>query len=210
MDTTGRVTIEILNRIRKGDSTGLDDFVRRYGPKLLVFINYKLGEKLRAKVEPEDVLQDFFTSLVENREGFFEKVDQRGVHRTIYRLVENRIKDLYERHYETKKRDGRLEVREASTRSRPAFNLSQVAGTSLSISQKIEAQDEYQSLQKILDRLDEESKRLFVLKFVEESPNQEIAKELDISVSTVKRLAADLVQKIQRARKNLSRPPGRT
>jgi RNA polymerase sigma factor (sigma-70 family) len=199
MDSTGRITIEILERIRKGAPSGLEDFVHRYGPKLLVFINYKLGGKLRSKVEPEDVLQDFLTSIIENREVFFDKVDQRGVHRTIYRLVENRIKDLYERHFQTKKRNSNLEVRE-SGRSR-SFSLSQVAGSTASISQRIEAEDEYRSLQRILDRLDEASQRLFVLKFVEESTNQEIAEELNTSVSTVKRLTADLVQKIQRARK---------
>jgi RNA polymerase sigma factor (sigma-70 family) len=199
MDVTGRITIEILQRIREGAPGGFEDFVHRYGPRLLVFINYKLGQKLRSKVEAEDVLQDFLISIVENREGFLDKVDQRGVHRTIYRLVENRIKDLYERHFETKKRDSNLEVRE-SGKSR-SFRLSQIAGSSESISRRIEAEDEYQSLQRILDRLDEESRRLFVLKFVEESTNQEIAQELDTSVSTVKRLTADLVQKIQRARK---------
>lgn len=202
MDTTGRITIEILHRIRKGESGGLEDFVRRYGPKLLVFINYKLGEKLRGKVEAEDVLQDFFTSLVENREGFLDKVDQRGIHRTIYRLVENRIKDLFERHFQTKKRNSSLEVRESpGARSRSGFSLAQVEGSTASFSRRIEAEDEYRSLQRIIDRLDEESKRLFVLKFVEESTNQEIAAEMNISVSTVKRLSADLVARIQKARK---------
>ena len=202
MDTTGRITIEILHRIRNGESGGLEDFVRRYGPKLLVFINYKLGEKLRGKVEAEDVLQDFFTSLVENREGFLDKVDQRGIHRTIYRLVENRIKDLFERHFQTKKRNSSLEVRESpGARSRSGFSLAQVEGSTASFSRRIEAEDEYQSLQRIIDRLDDDSKRLFVLKFVEESTNQEIAEEMNISVSTVKRLSADLVARIQKARK---------
>jgi len=202
MDTTGRITIEILHRIRNGESGGLEDFVRRYGPKLLVFINYKLGEKLRGKVEAEDVLQDFFTSLIENREGFLDKVDQRGIHRTIYRLVENRIKDLFERHFQTKKRNSSLEVRESpGARSRSGFSLAQVEGSTASFSRRIEAEDEYQSLQRIIDRLDDDSKRLFVLKFVEESTNQEIAEEMNISVSTVKRLSADLVARIQKARK---------
>jgi len=202
VDSTGQVTLEILDRIRSGVRSGLEDFCRIFGPKLLVFINYKLGEKLRGKVESEDVLQDFFASLLENRESFLDKVDTRGVHRTIYRLVENHIKDLYERHFQTKKRDSNLEVREGGgSGTRGSFSFSQLAGSSASFSRRIEAQDEYQSLQKILTRLDEDSKRLFVLKFVEECTNQEIAEELGMSVSSVKRLAAELVGKIQRARR---------
>jgi RNA polymerase sigma-70 factor (ECF subfamily) len=205
MDSTGRITTEIIDRIRNGAPGGLEDFVRVFGPKILVFINYKLGDKLRGKIEPEDVLQDFFASLVENREGFLDKVEARGVHRTVYRLIENHIKDLYERHFQTKKRDSHLEVREGvgATSSRSGFSFSQVAGETASFSRRIETHDEYQSLQKILTRLDEESKRLFVLKFVEECTNQEVAEELNTSVSSVKRLTTDLVLKIQKARKGI-------
>ena len=201
MDTTGRVTIEILERIRSGAPSGLEDFVRLFGPKLLVFINYKLGDRLRGKVESEDVLQDFFAAVVEHREGFIDKVDQRGVHRTVYRMVENHIKDLYEKHFLTKKRDSRLEVREGSGSS-GGFSFSQVAGSGSSLSARIEAQDEYRSLQRILNRLEPDSQRLFILKFIEECTNQEIADELETSLSTVKRLTADLVVKIQKARKS--------
>jgi len=200
VDTTGRVTIEILERIRSGAPSGLEDFVRLFGPKLLVFINYKLGDKLRGKVESEDVLQDFFAAVVEHREGFIDKVDQRGVHRTVYRMVENHIKDLYEKHFLTKKRDSRLEVREASSSS-GGFSFSQVAGSGSSLSARIEAQDEYRSLQRILNRLDADSQHLFILKFIEECTNQEIADELQTSLSTVKRQTTELVVKIQKARK---------
>jgi RNA polymerase sigma factor (sigma-70 family) len=204
MDTTGRVTIEILERIRSGTPSGLDDFVRLFGPKLLAFINYKLGPKLRGKVESEDVLQDFFAAVVEHREGFLDKVDQRGVHRTVYRMVENHIKDLFEKHFQTQKRDAHLEVREARSAAGSAsggFSLSQIAGSGSSISARIEAQDEYKSLEKILARLDPESQQLFVLKFIEECTNQEIADELGTSLSTVKRMTAELVGRIQKARK---------
>ena len=202
MDSTGRITLEIIDRIRNGTPSGLEDFVRTFGPKILVFINYKLGERLRGKVEPEDVLQDFFASLVENREGFLDKVDARGVHRTIYRLIENRIKDLYEKHFQTQKRGSKLEVREqSSSLSHGGFSLQNLPGETASVSRRIEAHDEYRSLQKILQRLDEDSRKLFVLKFVEECTNQEIADELGTSLSSVKRLTSDLVLKIQKARR---------
>ncbi len=202
MDSTGRLTLELIDRLRNGAPRSLDDFVRAFGPKILVFINYKLGDRLRGKVEPEDVLQDFFASLLENRDGFLDKVENRGVHRTVYRLIENRIKDLYEKHFQTQKRDSKLEVRESSaSESRGGFSLASLAGSTASISHRIETHDEYQSLQRILEKLDPDSRKLFVLKFVEECTNQEIADELDTSVSSVKRMAAELVLKIQKARR---------
>jgi RNA polymerase sigma factor (sigma-70 family) len=205
METTGRITRAIIQDIRTQGSPGLDAFVRHFGPKLLVFVNYKLGDRLRTKVEAEDVLQDFFAGIIENREGFLDKIDDRGVHRTVFRMLENRIKDLYEHFFKTQKRDGHLEVRESSGRhGRSAFSFSHVAGSSNNISKQIEAIDEYQSLEKILAGLDESHRKLFVFKFVEELTNQEMASELGVSVSTVKRMSAELVQTIQRARKGAS------
>ncbi len=198
MDKTGRITVEIIERIRTEGESGIDEFVRHYGPRLLVFVRYKLGAKLAKKVDPEDVLQDFFSTLVANPESFIEKVDARGVHRAVFRMIENRIKDLYEHFYRTAKRDAGREIREGTGSAR--FSFSQVGG-SASFSRRISNLDEYRSLSRLVDQLDEESRQLFVLKFVEELTNQEIADELGVSLSTVKRSNADLVRAIQRVRR---------
>ena len=203
MDSTGQITLEIIQRIRADGSSGVEAFTRRHGPKLLVFIRYKLGDQLKVKVDPEDVLQDFFMAVLENREGFLDRVDERGVHRTVFRMLENLIRDLYKHYYKTKKRDGKLEIHERRGSSESSgIVMSQLAGPSKSFTARIESQDEYRSLRKILDDLDEDSKRLFVLKFVQELTNQEIADELKVSVSTVKRKSADLIRSIQKLRRS--------
>ena len=73
MDSTGRITREIIEHIRTEGPKGVDEFVRHYGPRLLVFVRYKLGRRLESKVDPEDVLQDFFASLVEDSERFLAR-----------------------------------------------------------------------------------------------------------------------------------------
>ena len=206
VDTTGRLTLDIIRRIREEKSlTGIDEFVKHLGPRLLVFAHYKIGEKLRSRVDPEDVIQDVYAAIVENREGFLDKVDRRGVHRAIYRMIENRIRDLYEHHFLVEKRSGDREVPAASVSpsggQRRGVELDNLASPGTSISSRIALEDEYRSLVRLLDLLPEESKRLFVVKFVQELTNQEIADELGTSVSTVKREVADLIRTIQRLRK---------
>lgn len=201
METTGRITLEILQRIRSEDSSGLEAFVKHLGPRLMVFAQYHIGEKLRARVEPEDVIQDVYAAIVENREGFLDKVDRRGIHRAIYRMVENRIRDLYEHHFLVEKRAAHREAplaREGSPRS--GVELDSLASPGASLSSRIALQDEYRSLFDLLQFLPEESRKLFVMKFVQELPNQEIADELGESVSTVKRDTAELVRRIQKLR----------
>lgn len=201
MDATGQITQEIIQRIRTEGRSGIDAFTRHHGPKLLVFVRYKLGNQLKIKVDPEDVLQDFFIAVLENRDGFLDRVDERGVHRTVFRMLENRIRDLYKHYYKTKKRDGKMEVRERrDSNETGGISMSQLPGPDSSFTQQIESQDEYHSLQRLLEQLDDESQRLFVLKFVQELTNQEIANELEVSVSTVKRNSSDLIQLIQKLR----------
>ena len=210
METTGRLTLEIIRRIREEPAGGIDDFVKHLGPRLLVFAHYKIGDKLRSRLDPEDVIQDIYTAIVENRQGFLDKVDRRGVHRAIYRMVENRIRDLYEHHFLVGKRSGHREVPTVSSgrgtpRGGGGVDLDSLASSSTSISSRIALQDEYKSLCGILDLLPEESKRLFVMKFVQELTNQEIAEELDTSVSTLKREVTELIKTIQRIRASRKR-----
>ncbi len=202
MDRTGRVTLDLIRRIREDDSTGIDEFVKRLGPRLLVFAHYKIGEKLRSRVDPEDVLQDVFAAIVENRDGFLEKVDRRGVHHALYRMIENRIRDLYERYFLVEKRSGDREVPVATgSQSRPGgVELDHLACRGRSVSSRAALEDEYRSLCRILDLLPAESRKLFVMKFVEELPNREIAGELGTSLSTLKRDVADLIRTIQKIR----------
>ncbi len=206
METTGRITQEIIERIREQKTGGLDAFVRQLGSRLLLFTHYRIGEKLRARVDPDDVLQDIYAAIVENREGFLDKVDRRGVHRAIYRMIDNRIRDLYEHHYLVEKRNAGREVAPARDTSQGGAPLDQVASTDDSITRRIAVQDEYRSLIGILELLPATAQQLFVMKFVQELTNQEIADELKVSVSTLKRDVADLVRTIQRLRSARSRP----
>ncbi len=203
IESTGRITLEIIQEMKQEGNDGLDAFIQRYGPRLLVFIRYKIGRNLLSRVEPEDVLQDFCMSLLNNRDRFLDKVDDRGVHKAAFQMLEGRIKDLYEFHFKTQKRDAKLEVRGggSSDDSGKGFTLSNLPGAGSSMTQKIEMQDEYKTLLSFLDRLGEDSKRLFVLKYVQELTNQEIATELDVSVSTVKRMNQELTSNLQALRK---------
>ena len=82
-----------------------------------------------------------------------------------------------------------------SRRSRSAF-----LADGPSISSRVALEDEYRSLCRILDLLPAESQQLFVMKFVQELTNQEIAAELGTSISTLKRDVAELIRTIQKIR----------
>ena len=122
-------------------------------------------------------------------------------------MIENRIRDLYEHHFLVAKRTGDREVPVAAGgQSRPGgLNLDDLASRGKSVSSRAALEDEYRSLCRILDLLPEESRKLFVMKFVQELPNREIAGELGTSLSTLKRDLADLLETIQKIRASRSK-----
>lgn len=204
IESTGRITLQIIEDLRTGDGTGLEAFIQRYGPRLLVFIRYRLGRNLATRVEPEDVLQDFCMSILDDSGRFLERVDDRGVHRAAFQMLEGRIKDLYEFHFKTQKRDARREVRGGGSASEEGrgFTLSHLPGRGESMTQRIEQQDEYRLLLDLLEGLGEEHRQLFALKFLQELTNREIAEELGVSESTVKRLNRELTARLQELRRS--------
>src|SRR5947207_440932 len=49
---------ELHDRLQAGDAAALNDYLTTFRPQLLAFIERRLGEGLRRRVEPEDIFQD--------------------------------------------------------------------------------------------------------------------------------------------------------
>jgi RNA polymerase sigma factor (sigma-70 family) len=64
---------EFLARLRQGDDTAARLLVERFGRRLLSMAQVRLDQRLRGKVEPDDVVQSALKSLcVRLRQGQFE------------------------------------------------------------------------------------------------------------------------------------------
>src|ERR1035437_4823934 len=53
-------TFDLVERFRAGDETAFGQLFAAYRPRLAVLIRYKLGERLRERVEVDDILQEVF------------------------------------------------------------------------------------------------------------------------------------------------------
>lgn len=62
----GESTSTLVERARAGDREAFEELTRRFGPRLEEQIRSRMGDAAKAKLEPEDVLNETFTCALES------------------------------------------------------------------------------------------------------------------------------------------------
>lgn len=57
---TPTTTLELIERVKRGDTEAFGQLFRRYRRRLAVLIHYRLGPELKSHVEVDDILQETF------------------------------------------------------------------------------------------------------------------------------------------------------
>lgn len=68
--TQATSTFGLLERFRSGDQEAFTLLFQKYRPRLAVLVYYKLSDKLRARIEVDDVLQETFYAAARDVERF--------------------------------------------------------------------------------------------------------------------------------------------
>jgi RNA polymerase sigma-70 factor (ECF subfamily) len=95
-------TQRILRNALKGGDAARGALLERLRPRLVLWSATRLSPALRAKIEPEDVAQEILLALHKSLDGF-EGTDERQFFAWVFRLAENRIRDLAD-HFGAQKR----------------------------------------------------------------------------------------------------------
>ena len=86
------VTHELWRRAKAGDQGAFDELFSIHTERLLVFIGARLGERLRARVEPQDILQDAYAAAWQGISQF-NYSDDGAFLRWMCRIVDHRLRD---------------------------------------------------------------------------------------------------------------------
>src|SRR5581483_5391308 len=63
----------LLEAIRRGDGQALDGLLRRHRPELLSFVEVHLDPRLRARVDPSDVVQETQLEAVRRMDDYLRR-----------------------------------------------------------------------------------------------------------------------------------------
>ena len=193
-------TQDIFVRMQNGDRAAFDRFFDRHTAKILVYINYNLGKRLRRKIDPADVLQNLYLKLFKNFESFCERVEKRGIHRTLIRMADHEITEAYRVHFKVGKRDARREVTAAFLKAEDGEApdaLRWVPAVGTSVSARIVRDEEYRRVMGMLQQLSAIEQFVTVARVIEGVPTQEIADRLGKSRGAVQMLVARTRDKLR-------------
>jgi RNA polymerase sigma factor (sigma-70 family) len=159
---------DLMQRLARGDKRAFNELYARYSSALMRYFHRMLW---RDKEKAEDFVQDFFMKLIRQPESFDSK---RKFSTWMYSVAHNMCKNEYRR----------MEIR------KPA-EFESVVGilaveTEDHAGRRIDRKAFMNSLSSELEKMDEDQRTVFILRFEENLALKEIAEVMNISEGTVK------------------------
>lgn len=189
---------DLLPRLKSGDRNALAAFIEQNSPQLLGFIEKRMSDGLKRKVEAADILQELTVSSLNSVEDV--EFGDRDPFGWLCQQAERRIIDAHRHHFGAQKRDAGKEVglHAPGRSSEDGGGLADLISASLTSPSKAMSrkQKEFHMLQ-ALESLPDDARQAVHLRYVEGLPSKEIAERIGKSDGAVRVLLTRSLQKLQ-------------
>jgi len=178
--------------------------VQAHRPRLLAFVEHRMGPGLRQRLDPDDIVQE--VSLAAVRPAGARPDDaapQRDAFGWLCHVAEQRIIDAHRRHFGAAKRDAAREVsidapRPGLAGAPDAGGLASMLAVSMTTpSQALSRDAKEYHLRQAIESLPQEQREAIRMRFVEGLATKEIAERLGKSDVSVRVMLSRTVQKLQ-------------
>jgi len=187
MATNDPPTEQLLDRARAGSLSAVEQLLVLYRPRLRKMVAAQLDDRLAARFDPSDVVQE---ALVEATRRLAEYLEHRPVsfYPWLRGLALDRLTDLRRRHLGAARRSVLREEPDLQGPNRSAFALADRLLASVSSpSSPLQRQQVEARVREALDRLNSTEREILVLRYVEDCSTAEIAQLLNLSERTIRR-----------------------
>lgn len=191
-------TLSYAGRIRAGETDALFEYIEKNRMQLIAYINRSLGDSLKRKVEPDDILQEAAISCLNAFPDIdFQKIDMFS---WVCQQCERRIIDAHRHFFGAQKRDAGREIGldQGAPGQTAAGGLGQMIAASItSPSAAFSRQQKEFQLQQWISQLSEDAQTVLRLRFVEGLATREIASRMNRTDASVRVLLTRTVKKLQ-------------
>lgn len=187
----------LLARVRSGDATALAEYLEKRRPQLLAFIQKNLSDAMRRKVDPEDLAQEVHMECVRALPDV--EIGARDPFNWACQIAERRIIDAHRHFFGAQKRDAARErpLGNAGGGTQQAGLINMLVASMTSPSQAFSrGQKEFRLLQAI-QTLPQEQQDALRMRYVENLPSKEIARELDKSDVSIRVMLSRSLNKLR-------------
>ena len=186
---------ELSQRLQAGEAAALNDYLQTYRSQLLAFIDRRLGDTLRRKIEVEDIFQEMARTAWE----YLPKTDltDRDPFGWLCQLAEQRLIDAA-RKAQAGKRDAGREVGLHSPAGDGQHDWISILAASITSPTRAAARAETESeLHRAIRELPEDVRAIIRWRYVDNLPTKEIAARTGKTDGAIRVLLTRTIQKLQ-------------
>jgi RNA polymerase sigma-70 factor (ECF subfamily) len=186
-DAPSGVFVALLARARAGDADAFARLLAKYEQRLLGSIRAELGERLRERLESQDVLQQVYLDALHNLAQFTERGPD-SFFAWLRSIALHRICDLDRRYFQSRKRGG--EKRLADLYSEPPMSrlLNTLSPSGASPSAAADVAQREHLLRAALERLSSDQRQVIELRYLQQLNVGETAAKMERSENAVRSL----------------------
>jgi RNA polymerase sigma-70 factor (ECF subfamily) len=176
-------TGSLLERVARHDADALEELLVRHRSALRDFIEFHLDPRLRARVDPSDVVQETQMELVRRMEDFLTQRPmpfRLWIRKKAYERLLNLRRD-HLRQRRNVRREVPLPDPSSMALARPLL------ARQPTLSQEAEARELAEHISRAVARLDDADRTILLLRHAEDLPFEEIAFLLDIASATARK-----------------------
>jgi RNA polymerase sigma-70 factor (ECF subfamily) len=189
-------TRALLDQVRAGDRAALGQLLERYRPDLQAFIDFRLDPRLRARLDPSDIVQEAQFDMVRRMDDYLERRPMPfhlWVRKTAYQRLLNARRDHGRRAKRSVGRELPLPERSSLLVARPLVH----GGPSPS--QQAEAREFAERVGRAVAGLSEADREILLMRHAEELPYDEIACLLEIEPAAARKRYGRALIRLQKA-----------
>jgi RNA polymerase sigma-70 factor (ECF subfamily) len=177
-------TCALLEQARQGDRAAVDRLLTRHRPDLEAFVEARLDPRLRARLDPSDVVQDAQLEVLRRLDDFLERRPMPfhlWVRKTAYQRLLNLRRDHRTRARRSVDREVPLPERSSLLLVRPLVN------SGPSPSRQAEAREFAERVGRAVRELAEADREVLLMRHVEDLSYEEIACLLDVTAAAARK-----------------------
>ena len=198
---------ELTVRLRSGDVKALAELFAKHRDRLWRIAGFRLPDRLRTRVDPEDVLQEAYLAAARRLEHYGAEA-KFSPFVWLRMIVNQTLIDTYRRHVGAKMRDLEREVHIEACRYAQATSASlaiHLVGHQTSPSQAAARAELLSQVEQAMESMDPIDREVLALRHFEELTNGEVAEVLGIQQ---KAASIRYVRAMRRLKTVLERVPG--
>ncbi|MGE0374821.1 MAG: sigma-70 family RNA polymerase sigma factor [Planctomycetaceae bacterium] len=188
---------QLVAQLKSGDRNALAEFIDRRRPQLTAFIDKRMSDRLRTKVEASDILQEVTVAAL-NALNDVEMGD-RDPFGWLCQQAERRIIDIHRHHFGAQKRAAHGEVGlHAPAAGREEGQIGDLVAASMtSPSSAFSRQQKEFHMLEALRSLPDDAREALRLRYLEGLPSKDIAERLGKSDGATRVLLSRSLNKLQ-------------